>query len=444
MKKHHFSFAPFTFYFVVISASLLVIFYLFRVSISLSAFAYYQKFFAIVSQRGNTTITEEQHNSAITSLKNAIRYDSNNPKYAYNLGRYLLEYYAQSRSDAIGTTREQELQNVEAWLRNAAMLDPGSPWYYYELGRLGQYREDCPRKKTPAHEWKNCSVTRYFSAALSNAPNSIFLRSSVTMWYYRYDRNIASQLVWETIFRDKTSINALLERLWQQTQNYVTLKILLPNNSEITHAFSKFLYDKHQDYESDLEARQAGFSEQRESGECKANSMLRRSPGNTEIELGNDDGTAEWITYLASEEVRVKKQFCLPANLDRYNYAAVKIFMNSEDSEMFVAYISLDDVLIQQYTYSISPVRQWYEIPFDTALLQGKSRVHVYVRVAEASTSGNSLHIWGDQDTPTTRSVFNFDESDDLSFHNGIQRGEYMIRLILRRTDFSENMDYSG
>ncbi len=278
MKKHHFSFAPFTFYFVVISASLLVIFYLFRVSISLSAFAYYQKFFAIVSQREKTTITEEQHNSAITSLKNAIRYDSNNPEYAYNLGSYLLEYYAQSRSDAIGTTREQGLQNVEAWLRNAAMLDPGSPWYYYELGRLGQYREDCPRKKTPAHEWKNCSVTRYFSAALSKAPNSIFLRSSVTMWYYRYDRNMAAQLIWGTIFSDEDSIGTILEHWWQHTQNYATLRALLPNNSEITRKFSEFLYDRYRDYESDLEAKRISGFPQNDLGKCEGTRVLRRSP----------------------------------------------------------------------------------------------------------------------------------------------------------------------
>lgn len=435
MKKHHFSFAPFTFYFVVISAGLLVIFYLFRVSISLSAFAYYQKFFAIVSQRGETTITEEQHNSAITSLKNAIRYDSNNPEYAYNLGSYLLEYYAQSRSDAIGTTREQGLQNVEAWLRNAAMLDPGSPWYYYELGRLGQYREDCPRKKTPAHEWKNCSVTRYFSAALSKAPNSIFLRSSVTMWYYRYDRNMAAQLIWGTIFSDKDNIGTILEHWWQHTQNYATLRALLPNNSEITRKFSEFLYDRYRDYESDLEAKRISGFPQNDLGKCEGTRVLRRSPGNKKIELGNDDGSSEWRTYLASDQVRVKKVFCLPENIDDYDSAALKIFMNNGGNGDFTALISINNYPIKQYN-PVDPVPRhaaWYEMPFDKTLLQGHSHINVYVRVKGATGKNNYLQIRGDQNTSPKNSFFNFDMKDDLSFDKGVQTGEYMIRLVLKK-----------
>jgi hypothetical protein len=108
--------------------------------------------------------------------------------------------------------------------------------------------------------------------------------------------------------------------------------------------------------------------------------------------------------------------------------------MNNGGASHFSAHFYLDDHLIRRVKTKIPSFAKWYEIPFDIAFLQGKSRVHVYVRVAEASTSGNSLHIWGDQDTPTTRSVFNFDAVDDLSFHNGIQSGEYMIRLILKKS----------
>lgn len=435
MKKHYITSGPFTFYLVIVLAGLLVMFYLFRVITSLSAFAYYQKFSPVVLEQEKTGITEQQQDVAITAIKTAIRYDGNNPRYAYDLGSHLHEYYAKSQSKHIPAAREQGFQESELWLRKAAMLDPASPWYYYELGRLGQHWGDCPKKRRniPADKWKNCSVTRYFSAALNNAPNSIFLRASVAKWYYRYDRPMAYQLIWKMISGDQRTANPILEYLWQQTQNYVTLRNLLPNNPDIDYQFSKFLYHKRLDYESDLEAQQALFSKQHGTGACTPTADIRSSSDDTELELRYDDGKAEWRTYLASEDVRVKKMFCLPANLDRYNYAVLKIFMNSGIPGEFIADFSIDGHLIQRYTHTISHEARWYEIPFDNTILQGKSSINVYIRVTGASASGNFLQIWGDQDTLTTQSVFNFDVVDDLSFDNGIQSGEYMIRLVFRK-----------
>lgn len=263
----------------------------------------------------------------------------------------------------------------------------------------------------------------------------MFLTSTVTLWYYQYDRNSAAQFIWQTVFSDKKSVVPLLERLWQQTQSYTTLRNLLPNNSEITQQFSKFLYDKQHDYESDLATKRAPGYFQRDLQACEGTRVLRRSSGDKNIELGNDDGSAEWRTYLASDQVRVKKVFCLPKNIDDYNSAALKIFMNNGGSGDFIALISFNNYLIQQYNPVLPVPREstWHEIPFDKKLLQGHSRIHVYVRVTNASGSGKYLQIWGDQDTPTIHSVFNHDTTDDLSLDKDVQTGEYMIRLVLRK-----------
>jgi hypothetical protein len=157
--------------------------------------------------------------------------------------------------------------------------------------------------------------------------------------------------------------------------------------------------------------------------------ILNNSAG---IELGNDDGTAEWRTRLYDDTLRVSKVIAVPQQLDAYTAAAVKIYMNNGGSADFVAYISLDNYLLKTYAYAVPREPGWQEIPVDLALLYGKSFITVYVRTSGASRNENYLQIWGDKNTPTVHSVFNFDTTDDLSFDDGVQTGEYLIRLVLR------------
>jgi hypothetical protein len=179
------------------------------------------------------------------------------------------------------------------------------------------------------------------------------------------------------------------------------------------------------DYESDREAKRALQSKKDDLEECKASFALQGG-----IELGNDDGSAEWKTRLTSGTDRVKKVICLPENLNEYDYVALKIFMNNGGNGNFIARISIDDQLIKRYDYTAPHVGKWYELPFEKTLLKGKSSINVYIRVTGTSRAGNYLQIWGD---PNTHSVFNFDTTDDLSFDEGVQSGEYMIRLVLRK-----------
>ncbi len=238
------------------------------------------------------------------------------------------------------------------------------------------------------------------------------MRKEVGLWYYHYDPEAAHQLLRALIVRDIANS---------------------PEHLQNTRDFSKFLYEIRMDYESDREAEQALPSKKKETEPCKANVVAQGSSDHQEIELGNDDGSAEWRTRLVSETLRVKKVICLPEDLDEYNYTAVKIYMNNGGNRDFLTQINIDDYLIKQYHHIVPRTAKWYEISFDKTLLQGKSRITVYIRVTDASETGNYLQIWGDQNTPTTHSVFNFDTTHDLSFDEGIQTGEYMIRLVLKK-----------
>ncbi len=301
------------------------------------------------------------------------------------------------------TPPTQNLHEAASWLRKAGALDPADPWYFYELGRLSHTRDACLAQQENRSD--RCPAARYFLTALHNAPNNMFLREAVGRWFYDYDRDTAHQLLRKIIARET---------------------IIMPEHPEISHKYSKFLYDIHLDYESDREAKHLLHR-------AALPNVLRHSPGNQEIELGNDDGTVEWSTRLGSETLRVKKIISLPGNLEKYDSAALKVYMNNGGNEDFIARIGIDDQLIKTYEQTVSRTAQWYEIPFDTSLLQGKSSINVYIRVTDVSAAGNYLQIWGDQDTPTAQSVFNFNTTDDLSFDKGIQTGEYMIRLVLKK-----------
>ena len=206
---------------------------------------------------------------------------------------------------------------------------------------------------------------------------------------------------------------------------------------EIERGVVKFLYDMRLDYQSDVEAKRVLDLEEDESEKCKASFVLKGKTSlalRREIETGNDDGSEEWRVFLASENARVKKVICLPENLDDYHNAALKILMNHGGSENFVARIAIDDHVIKTYKRDIPRQKQWYEIPFEKQFFQGKSSINVYVRVSDVSyNGGNYLQIWGDLDTPTIHSSFNSHRTDDLSGDRGIQSGEYMIRLVLRK-----------
>jgi putative inorganic carbon (HCO3(-)) transporter len=419
---------------VFVFVFVLVVLYLFCVGNSYYAFVHYQDVSEMISQENLASVDAAEHGHIISRLKTAIRHDRNHAEYAYALGSYLYRCSVDTQNSEAIAHKEQGFREAEGWLRKAIMLDPANPWYYYEMGLLSYDRGDCNdwENTHPTDSWKECLVTRYFLAALDNAPKNSFLRKEVGRWYYSSDPEATVQLMREIISGD-------------MDDTLVT--------AAIAHKFSEFLYEIRMDYESDREAKRALDSEKGKSEECEVSvasrskinfalqeeaeeQMLRKADvkKGRRIELGNDDGSAEWRTALTSETQRIKKVICLPENLDEYNYAALKILMNSSDNRNFTTHISVDEQLVRRYHHALPSVRNWHEIPFDISRLQGKSRINVYIRVTGASKAGNYLEIWGDQDTPNMQSVLNFNTKDDLSLDEGIQTGEYMIRLVLKKS----------
>jgi hypothetical protein len=160
--------------------------------------------------------------------------------------------------------------------------------------------------------------------------------------------------------------------------------------------------------------------------------ILSQNPDSHRIELGNDDGSAEWSTRLTAETMRIKKVICLPDTLESYDTATLRIFLHHGGSPDFSMQVSLDDQPVRALP-PLPETAQWHEIPLEKSLLTGKSSITVYIRVSGASEAANFLEIRGDQDTLTTQSVFNLKTTHDLSPDEGNQTGEYMIRLVLSR-----------
>ena len=397
---------------LVIPAIVLVGLYLFRVANAYYAFVHYEAVNGVIAPQKIVPVDATQHAQVVSQLETAIRHDGDNAEYAYALGSYLARYYTDVQNSETMSRKNEGWREAEGWLQKAVRLDPANPWYYYELGLLSYSRGDCHdwNHAHPTEGWEKCPVTRYFWAALHTAPQQTFLREAVGRWYYAYDRATTVRLMREIMAGDKGNA---------------------PVGYGIATEFAKFLYTMRMDYESDLEAKRALPPEKEGAERCKVNVALQNQQ---EIELGADDGSAEWRTPLTSETVRIKKVICLPENLEAYQRAALEIYMSTNGNKNFTAQISIDDHDLKSSPPTVSGGRKWYEIPFDKSLLQGKASITVYIRVTGASETGGYLEIWGDQDPPNTQSTFNFNTKNDLSSDQGVQTGEYMIRLVLRKS----------
>jgi hypothetical protein len=282
------------------------------------------------------------------------------------------------------------------------------------MGRLSHNRGDCQfrRKGAEGDNQEACPAVRYFLAALQNAPHKLTMRTQIIRWFYQYDREIARQLIRET--------------LEDQAQRFI-------RSPGVSLVFAEFLYDIQMDYASDQEMERILPPEQVPGIRCaEASGVFDAAEGGAELVLQADDGSGEWKARLASDTERVKKIFCLPENLSGYRSATVKILMNRALPTPVEVQIGLNEHRLSLPPDRLSVVPEWHEIPVDMNVFAGQRQVTVYVR-AWSSDPENALYVWGDADTPTARSVLNFRQSRDLSPDPGIQRGEYLIRLVLSR-----------
>ena len=406
MKKQNFTFPPKRYYLIMSIIGSLVFVYLVRVVSPLIALAHHQNFVGLRS---------EQSQFAAQMLETAIRFDRKNSQYRQELGMHL--HHSSVELLSLDDPQQKlDFQHAEASLKRSVILNPGDPWNYYELARLSLsrgYKSDafvC----SSLENIERCLPGKYFLTALQKAPNNLFLRRTAGRWLY----DIAP----ENAF-------GLLQSIFPETSE---------NSQENVLKLSKFLYDIRKDYESDLQYQRLHEGSASELI-CGSANILSAQILETEkqkiIELGSDDGSAEWRTFLASETARSKKIICLPDKVENYTHAALKILMNHVGSKNFIAWIYIDGQLIKKYERDIPRQKQWYEIPFDPKLLYGKTFVNVYIRVAEASyRGGNYLQIWADSDSTTGYSSRDYHQTDDLSADKGFQSGEYMIRLLLKKS----------
>lgn len=399
--------------------------YLFQVVTLYAAFRNYEQF----RQPSQVPPTQaalllEEPDPAKEALERALRYDPKNAEYAYALGHYLHQHLPEAVHPYAENLRHQQLNAAKKWIASAIMRAPTNAWYYYELGRLSLQLEPCEKstasKPQPRvfdnallDERPPCAAARYFEAALQNAPHDAFLQETVGRWLYAYAPDKTSAVIAALVAQETT---------------------LLPDTANASKQFAQFLYDIRLDYASDRRKPASPSSPSEDASDVLARlpNILSASDDRTAVEFGNDDGTAEWRARLYADTLRVSKVIFLPQDLDSYTAAAVKIYLNNGGSADFKAHVAVDDHLVKTFAYTVPRQPGWYEIPFEIAWLYGKSSITVYIRTTGASQVENYLQIWGDQDTPPTHSVFNFATTDDLSFDDGIQTGEYLIRLVLK------------
>lgn len=294
-------------------------------------------------------------------------------------------------------------ETAEYWIGRAIRLDPANPWYLYELGRLSYYRSDCLTigQQMQHRRQFTCPTIQYYLAALRNAPKHLLLRQEVLRWYHAFDPAEGRQLLDEWWTSDSTRAS---------------------DSPFIVKIFANFLYELQWDYESDREFQP--------DASCPADA-LKPIP-TSQLEVQHDDGSAEWKTPLTTDTSRVKKVFCLPTDRSSYHTAVLKIFLHRTGNDILQVNIWVDDHLLELPRQSFPSFPRWYEIPVDLAVFEGKTAVTVYIRCQSASAKTSALHIWGDQDTPTLLSEFNFQQTKDLSPDPGMQTGEYLIRLALQ------------
>lgn len=413
------------FYALAICAIALLLSYALPVIKGLTALSAYRRFISIIADKTDEAMTAEHIDHAIANLDRALRDERDNPRWWAEHGNFLHRAFVASQDPAAIAQREPWLQNAEASLKQAVLRNPADAWNFYELGRLESRRGNSCASSGEA-TMPECSTARYFSAALQRASHRIFLRAAIAVWLAQYAPERATQLIREIDLQDPLHFRAIVEHLWTMgAQNLALIQQFLPNTAEMQMGVAAYLYEQQYDYDSDL-------ASDAQDSSCERSDLFRSHALSSEF--GTDDGFSEWRTYLVSPAMRVKKRICLPETLQTYRTAAIKILMHNGGSGNFSADVFVDNHLIHQYTPEtpVPRLMDWYELPFDIGLLQGKSHINVYVRVRGASHNDNFLQIRGDHDTNAGRSQLNQGLEADLSPDNGIQAGEYMIRLVLR------------
>jgi hypothetical protein len=382
------------------------------VAISFLAFMSYQSGTANIP-KDIATLEPSQHEQILSDLRQAVRYAPLDAEYASALGTYLYNVVTKTDLFTNAPLITDGFTEAEKWMTQAVLHDPANPWYYYGLGRLHYSLEDCHnwRVTHPTENWDVCPVTRYFRTALENAPKHPFFREIFGRWYAFYDPEQAKQHMRDLLVHDNP-------------------------DAPIDHGvekFARFLYDLQMDFESAQVVKQVWPSPSEENSLQCQSGIIARTPDSAHIEIGYDDGTAEWKTPLLSDTDRIKKTLCLPEDIEAYRKASLLLFINRGSKEDMTLKVGIN-AEIRKISASLLPHSPaWYKIPLTMSLLEENPIIQVYLRTSGVDSPEQAPEIWGDAHSPTHDSEYNFRRTNDLSSEAGTQTGEYMIRLVLEQ-----------
>lgn len=427
MKSHYLRLSSLKFFAMFLGALGVLLIYALPAFKELAARSAYQRFIAMTADKADETLSAEQFDRATAMLERAARYERRNPRWSAERGNFLHRIAAASQDPIMKARQQERFQEAEASLKQTVMRDPANAWNLYELGRLEISRGNCSTNEGTLNA--KCQAGALFAAAIRFAPNSVFLRTIIGGWYASHDKETALRLIYDMVQAYPQHLRFVLEHLWPTFPNVRDIHVFVPDTQEHLAIFARFLYDRRLDYASDLERRRAFPDENRI--DCAA----QMHPRGDLLEIGNDDGTAEWRSSLAFDDERIKKELCVPANIADYRSASLKLSLSSGYPGDCTVLISIDDTLIRQFGPRELPYdAEWIDIDFPPVILYGKQRVSVYLRTIGATfENGRYINVWGDANMQTTASVFAYENTADLSRDGDAQTGEYMIRLALRK-----------
>ena len=159
-------------------------------------------------------------------------------------------------------------------------------------------------------------------------------------------------------------------------------------------------------------------------------------------EIYDEHSIRSWRCYLANTSDVIEKTLLIPKDANQYQRFQINIFMhgagklNPGDKNTYQAVVKIDDKIVKTFEEGVPTKLDWKLIPIDKGLIIGKEKITVSVSLTgKADASSNYVNFYGEESTITVkskRSRFN-NQTEDLSPENGQQRGEYLIRLVMKK-----------
>lgn len=384
-----------------------------------SASVRYQRF-AYIRAFQHISDSTVGHAEAVDAIRGAMARNPAHAAYGAELGAYVLEHAlrllsADAHAADAGEPPDAEpapsWEEIEALVTQALLRDPANPWYAYALGRISNLRGACG-PPVFFESGRACRTARVYRAALRNYPKNLFVRRELLAWWLAYDPDEGRRMIRQLVAQDEE-------------------EPLLPHTVPEARSFAAMLYRVAEDDASERELRLARAASGTDPEAHDAPSPIMRR-GAVDV-VGRDDGTADWYAPLTSPEQRVRKRFCLPDDLSAYRAASLRLLLSAGPGMAGGVRIALDDAPLALSGAAIPTIPAWQEVPVPVERLRGKACVSVYVRVTQPAAEQEALRVWGDARATTRDSLWNFEQSADLSSADGTQAGEYAIRLLLYR-----------